>query len=1100
MSTRLEMVLEAIDRASGPIGGVVDQVDRLERASGRSSGRMSQAMRAIGTAAAAAAATGVAALTGAIVAATNEAIKFQDLWSDANKTLGFSDAEMPGFQDAVNELSTRVPIARDAIVKMTGDAGRLGIKGKEALVDFVELSAVTAAAFDVDPSHMAQMFGNLRETMGYSTEQLEAWSDKVNWLGNNTAASEADIASYASAVQGIAREAGLAEDATLALGASMIAAGRAPEVAVTGLRAFLRTMQKGWGDLSKGQRGGLTKFWDDLAPPQALAKAEEFMDGIQKMMLTDAEGAIRLVSEKISSLPEHMRGAFVSEFFGEEAGRALGPLLTNAEALEDALARMEQFGGGKVAGAMREEFAGATDDVLDNWQKLKNAMSIRSEEIGIPMLDPINAALKETTDLLMTLDERATLFTRMGAGLEGFASGLGLTGEAAGGLKALLDDLWTSVSEFLFGVADAEASADTIGRIFHNAQAAGESLRGALDGLKSALSGLDFAGRFAPLKELVSGNLESLGEVFTNLGSGLVTAFGDGSGARAAFDWLANLTLDGIAGVLETYAGAQARLLAVLKDFSAWFSDSAGAIDWTALIPADGIDTGAIDAIGRAILAFVDAVAALAVIAGKGLVEYFKGYFEGLLPYLEPMREKLGGIASALGGALSNMADAFEAIAGALGLMSGSDMSGLQSFGEVMGTIAGVVGNLALGTLLALAKWVETMAGAIAKLAGGDFSGAASEFKDFFSWLSDFVLPDVDIAGYLSAFGDAFTGLVTIVEEAWTRLSELFGQISSAATDLAATIKDALTFEMPNLGISDTASSVWAGVKGAFSSDETAPEIAPPAIATPTAPMPDMAAVQAAQATVDALAADAAAAEAAVAALGPQAQAIVAEVQGAMTAVEAAASLNLFDKGVAMMDTLAAGMRSRAQAAVEEMRNLAQQLRDHLPSSPAKVGPLSDIHRLKFGETIAQSIRPEPVVRAMRGLTAAARAEMGLSVPSLSFASLTDGSLGPAGLDGGLREMPRLPSGTGDIRLPVDEEHEKNMVRRMARISETGPSAGGGGASGGTRTIDASMHIGTVNYRTEADRDDFEARLSQHRQLIAELVGDEDRRKDRLRF
>lgn len=83
--------------------------------------------------------------------------------------------------------------------------------------------------------------------------------------------------------------------------------------------------------------------------------------------------------------------------------------------------------------------------------------------------------------------------------------------------------------------------------------------------------------------------------------------------------------------------------------------------------------------------------------------------------------------------------------------------------------------------------------------------------------------------------------------------------------------------------------------------------------------------------------------------------------------------------GVRMMDTLAAGMKARSQVVVDQIKATMQQVRNHLPSSPAKIGPLSDIHQLKFSETIARSIKPGPMVKAMR---AAALATMAAAVPS----------------------------------------------------------------------------------------------------------------------
>lgn len=88
--------------------------------------------------------------------------------------------------------------------------------------------------------------------------------------------------------------------------------------------------------------------------------------------------------------------------------------------------------------------------------------------------------------------------------------------------------------------------------------------------------------------------------------------------------------------------------------------------------------------------------------------------------------------------------------------------------------------------------------------------------------------------------------------------------------------------------------------------------------------------------------------------------------------------------GRRLMETIAAGMRQRAHLLVQEIQKVTQKLRDHLPSSPAKTGPLSDIHRLKFAETIAQSIKPAPMVKAMRKAAAATLAAASITSPSLA--------------------------------------------------------------------------------------------------------------------
>jgi len=94
----------------------------------------------------------------------------------------------------------------------------------------------------------------------------------------------------------------------------------------------------------------------------------------------------------------------------------------------------------------------------------------------------------------------------------------------------------------------------------------------------------------------------------------------------------------------------------------------------------------------------------------------------------------------------------------------------------------------------------------------------------------------------------------------------------------------------------------------------------------------------------------------------PALQAAIGAAQGYL------AGISFHSHGAAMMETLAQGMRARAEAAVAAVRDVTQQIRDHLPHSPAKVGPLSDLHQIKFAETLAMGIHAGPAVAAVQNV------------------------------------------------------------------------------------------------------------------------------------
>lgn len=73
----------------------------------------------------------------------------------------------------------------------------------------------------------------------------------------------------------------------------------------------------------------------------------------------------------------------------------------------------------------------------------------------------------------------------------------------------------------------------------------------------------------------------------------------------------------------------------------------------------------------------------------------------------------------------------------------------------------------------------------------------------------------------------------------------------------------------------------------------------------------------------------------------------------------------VFEFGKKIGDMLAGGILSKLGKTKEAINKHAQIIRDHLPHSPAKTGPLKDLHKVKIAETIAGTIKPMPIVSAM---------------------------------------------------------------------------------------------------------------------------------------
>lgn len=98
----------------------------------------------------------------------------------------------------------------------------------------------------------------------------------------------------------------------------------------------------------------------------------------------------------------------------------------------------------------------------------------------------------------------------------------------------------------------------------------------------------------------------------------------------------------------------------------------------------------------------------------------------------------------------------------------------------------------------------------------------------------------------------------------------------------------------------------------------------------------------------------------------------------------------MFEVGEKIVQNIIDGISNKAQQLIAKVKELAQQVRDFFPFSPAKTGPLRDIHKLKLVETIAASVKAAPLVNAVRNV-ASQTAGVGAPRPALAMAGASGG-------------------------------------------------------------------------------------------------------------
>lgn len=148
----------------------------------------------------------------------------------------------------------------------------------------------------------------------------------------------------------------------------------------------------------------------------------------------------------------------------------------------------------------------------------------------------------------------------------------------------------------------------------------------------------------------------------------------------------------------------------------------------------------------------------------------------------------------------------------------------------------------------------------------------------------------------------------------------------------------------------------------------------------------------------------------------------------------------MFEAGKNIVSSIGEGMKSVAMAPINFISDITSGIRDFLPFSPAKKGALRDIHRIKLVETVAENIKPGPMVKAMKVATSktmneipgSANANIAATGNRASFASFATGA----------KTAPPAPAAYGSGSGRASSGNVTNHVTFAPNITVTGSATG----------------------------------------------------------
>lgn len=393
---------------------------------------------------------GVQSLTDPLKDAVKDAMELESVMADVRKVVDFETPQQFGeMQEGIIALTRTLPMTSEELAKIVAAGGQAGI-AREDLLDFAESASKMGVAFDVTADQAGDMMAKWRTAFKMNQSEVIELADKINYLGNTTAAGAVPISDIVTRIGPLGDVAGVASGEIAALGASMAAAGTSPEIASTGIKNLMLAMASGESATKK--------------QAAAFARLGFEAQDVAARMQTDAKGAILDVMEAIKGIDASEQAAIMQDLFGKESLSAIGPLLSNLDNLRDNFAKVAD--AEKYTGSMEAEYAARAATTENQLKLAENAQKELSRTIGAQFLPIISEAAKMSTEYIQGLatwaGEHPTAVKWIGlivVGLGGIALAVSGVLLAFSGMQFLL----ATLADMKLAIAGLEISTKLVG-------------------------------------------------------------------------------------------------------------------------------------------------------------------------------------------------------------------------------------------------------------------------------------------------------------------------------------------------------------------------------------------------------------------------------------------------------------------------------------------------------------------------------------------------------------------------------------------------------------------------------------------------------------
>lgn len=350
------------------------------------------------------------------------AVKFESSMADVRKVVDFDSPEQfKQMGKDILDLSTRIPMAAEGLAQIVAAGGQSGI-ARDELLGFAESAAKMGVAFDITAEQAGDMMAKWRTAFKMGQSDVVKLADKINFLGNTTAASAPLISDVVTRIGPLGSVGGVASGEIAALGASLVGSGVTSEIAATGIKNLILALVSG---------ESATKSQNEAFAALGLNAVD-----MAKYMQKDARGAILNVLEAVQRLDKEQQASVMAELFGKESISAIAPLLSNLDALKANFDAVSD--ASKYAGSMEKEFQTRAETTANAMELMNNSIYRTKVAIGQGLLPAIAPVASVVADAATAVGNFATEYPNLtGAVLGGTGALFGVAAAASAFMWAL---------------------------------------------------------------------------------------------------------------------------------------------------------------------------------------------------------------------------------------------------------------------------------------------------------------------------------------------------------------------------------------------------------------------------------------------------------------------------------------------------------------------------------------------------------------------------------------------------------------------------------------------------------------------------------------